>query len=522
MERTPRIACLYVPDFRLQVALSGLGGEPLGGLALVDPNDGRRLIVAASPAARLDGVRRGMTSITACALAPEITVRELEPSSLSEVHLELEDAVRGLCPHFETTGEGVIYAAFHGMERRYAEEGEGGFLDDLRLTAERLGLPARVGMASTRFCARAAAVLEGRIPGRGVAAICVEPGDERMFLARLPIELLPDAADLIDAMHKLGVRTLGRFASLPSAGIARRFREHGASLQRLAAGEDRGTLIPVDEPRAYTVRVLSDYPIERSEALLFLLKRPVERLTSELDATGCACRAVEWTLEVEGLEPQRGVTHSAGPSASAKLWNDLLKVTFERMSLKAGVLAVQLEAAEIGDRPTDQVRLAGPRAAPPGALATTLAHLVAEVGSEGFGVLRPSPAVLPELRFRVEPGDGPFPAPPLPKRERIDTWVPDCAPIGALPTGLRCVIPPVLVQPDLRRGRLVGFRFDGGFMRADRVLGPWDVSGEWWEPNPIRRRCFQVEGAGSEGEGSVAHVFLQPDTGSWFLTAWLD
>jgi len=80
----------------------------------------------------------------------------------------------------------------------------------------------------------------------------------------------------------------------------------------------------------------------------------------------------------------------------------------------------------------------------------------------------------------------------------------------------------VLVEPDLRSGRLVGFRFDGGFMRADRVLGPWDVSGEWWEPNPIRRRCFQVEGAGSEGEGSVAHVFLQPDTGSWFLTAWLD
>ncbi len=521
-DKTPRIACLYVPDFRLQVALSRLGGEPEGGLALVDPEDGRRLIVAASPAARIDGVKRGMTSVTACALAPELTVREIDPAALAEVHLEVEDAVRGLCPHFETTGEGVIYAAFHGLERHYWEEGEGGFLDDLRLATERLGLPARVGMASTRFCARAAAVMEGRVPGRGVVAISVEPGAEREFLAPLPIELLPGAADVVEAMHKLGVRTLGRFASLPSPGIARRFRERGAALQRLAGGEDRGTLIPVDEPRAYTARVLSDFPIERSEALLFLIKRPVERLTAELDATGCACRAVEWTLEIEGLEPQRGVTRSAGPSASSKLWNDLLRVTFERMTLKAGVLAVRLEAFEIGERPADQVRLTGPRAAPPGALATTLAHLAAEVGPEGFGVLRPSPAVLPERRFRAEPGDGPFPASPLSKRDRIEPWVPDRAPIGALPTGLRCVIPPVLVEPDLRRGRLVGFRFEGGFMRADRVLGPWDLSGEWWEPNPIRRRCFQVEGAGSEGEGSVAHVFLQPDTGSWFLTAWLD
>ena len=58
---SPRIACLYVPDFRLQVSLSGLGGEPEGGLALVDPEDDRRLIVAASPGARLDGVKRGMT-----------------------------------------------------------------------------------------------------------------------------------------------------------------------------------------------------------------------------------------------------------------------------------------------------------------------------------------------------------------------------------------------------------------------------------------------------------------------------
>jgi protein ImuB len=463
-----------------------------------------------------------MTSITACALAPELTVREIDPVSLASMHAELEDAVRSLCPHFESTGEGVIYAAFHGLERRYIDEGEGGFLDDLRSLSERLGLPTRVGLASTRFAARAAAVMEGRIPGRGIAAVCVDPGDEARFLARLPIELLPAATDVIDAMRKLGIHTLGRFAELPRPGIARRWGERGSALQRLAGGEDRGTLIPVIEPQAFTVRILSDYPIEKSEALLFLLRRPTERLTAELDAAGSACRALKWTLELEGIDPQHGVTRSAGPSASSKLWRDLLKVTFERMTLASGVLAVRLEAAEIGVQTIDQVRLMGPRAAPPGALATTLAHLAAEVGPEGFGVLRPDPAVRPEARFRASPGDGPFPAPRLPKRDRVDSWVPDRAPIGVLPTGLRCVIPPVLVEPDLRGGRLVGFRFEGGFMRADRVLGPWDISSEWWEPNPVRRRCFQVEGAGSEGEGSVAHVFLQPDTGSWFLTAWLD
>jgi protein ImuB len=377
-------------------------------------------------------------------------------------------------------------------------------------------------MASTRFCARAAAVLEGRIPSRAGAAICVESGEERPFLAPLPLELLPSAGEVVDSMHKLGVRTLGEFASLPASGIARRFKERGVALQRLAAGLDRSTLVPVSEQRAFSVRVLSEYPISSSEALLFLLRRPVDRLMAELAATGSSCRAIEWSLELEGAEPQTGTTWSAGPSASARLWHDLLKVAFERMALKSGVLAVRLEAEEIGEERLEQARLAGPRAAPSGALATTLAHLCAEVGPEGFGVVRPAPEVRPERRFRLVPGNAPFPASPLPKRSRTQAWVPDRAPVGALPTGLRCVIPPVLIEPDLRGGRLVGFRFEGGFLRADRVLGPWDLSGEWWEPNSIRRRCFQLEGAGSEGEGSVAHVFLQPDTGSWFLTAWLD
>ena len=78
------------------------------------------------------------------------------------------------------------------------------------------------------------------------------------------------------------------------------------------------------------------------------------------------------------------------------------------------------------------------------------------------------------------------------------------------------------VEPMIEGGRLRGIRFDGGHLHAHRVLGPWDISGEWWEPVPVRRRCFQLEGPGTEGECGIAHVFLQPDTGSWFLSGWSD
>ena len=54
-----RIACLHVPDFRLQASLGLLGEEPLGGLALVDPDADleARMVVDASKAETANQLR---------------------------------------------------------------------------------------------------------------------------------------------------------------------------------------------------------------------------------------------------------------------------------------------------------------------------------------------------------------------------------------------------------------------------------------------------------------------------------
>lgn len=506
------VACLYVPDFRLQVVLQQLGGEPEGGLALVDPEDGRRLIVAASKGARLDGVRRGMTAVAAVATAPELTVRELDRVALAEASAQLGEAVRSFTPTFETTGAGVIYASFVGLERRYAEQGEGGFIDDLREVAKGLGLPTRVGMASTRFAARAAAVMEGRVRGWR-SAIVVPPGDEAAFLAPLPIELLPDAQKLIDACRKLGVTTLGAFAQLPVAGVARRFGRDGAALHRLARGEGRSTLIPCVEAKEYTVQVHAEYPIVQAEALRFLLRRPLEQLIGQLDGQGLATRCLSWRLQLEGVDPVELQTWSASPSGSLALWTDLVKVELDRMQCGGGVLSVVLEALDVGPRPAQQERLTGPRSAPAGALSLTLAHLAAELGPAGYGALEPSPSPWPEEREAL----GAYPPARL-TAKRADHWVPDPARQGELPCALRRVTPAEVVDVELRAGRILSFRHRGGRVRARRVLGPWDVSVGWWQAGGGQaRRCFQVE-----GREEVAHLYFEPRSRLWFLAGWLD
>jgi nucleotidyltransferase/DNA polymerase involved in DNA repair len=510
----PRIACLFVPDFRLQVALSDLGDEPEGGLALVDPDDGRRLIVAASPSARLDGVKRGMSAIAAGSIAPELVVREVDVVALELAHRGLEDAIRSVTPSFETTGGGVVYAAFDGLERTYEEEGEGGFLDELRRIVRLLGLPARVGIAGTRFAARAAAVLEGKLTRYGPGPISVPTGEEVEFLAPLPLELLPDALDEIAALKKLGVRSLGGFAALPPGGVARRFGLKGTALHRLARGVDRATLVPCPEPREWAVTTTAEYPIVQTEALRFLLKEPLARLVGSLDAEGLSCGVLHWRMTIDGEDPMELITRSAAPSASLRLWMDLVKVELERLVLPAGVLSVTLEADEVAPRPSNQERLTGPRAAPPGALSLTLAHLAAELGPEDFGVLLPRAAVFAEEREELAVEGGMHPSGRRLKPNEAP--VPDVARTGELPCAFRRVEPPERVELELRRGTPVGFRHRGGWMSADRAVGPWDSSTGWWEAER-RRRTWQIE-----GRGSVAQVSFDPDRAGWFLEGWLD
>jgi len=505
------LACLYIPDFRLQVALNELGGEPPGGLGLVDAEGGRRIIVAASPSARLDGVRRGMSAVTATALAPELTVRAIDRVELTAVHRALESAVRRVTPQLETTGAGVVYASITGLALRYEEDGEGGFLDDLRDAALGLELPVRLGMASCRFVARCAAILEPP----GGPPVLVPSGGEADFLAPLSLRLLPDAATEIVALQRLGLRSLGDLAKLPSSGLARRFGPRGPQLQRLARGEDRCKLIPSPEPRRFLHRTHADFPIAQLEPLLFLLRRPLSLLLGELDGQGLAAGALGWELQLEDHPSIEGCARAASPSASMRLWSELLKFDLERNELRSGVLTVSLEAQEIAPQRPNQERMLGPRQAPPGALSRTLGHLATELGRDSFGVLRLCPALLPEEREQWALA-GAFGADGKGRGVVSEPWVASQGEGSSPPVAYRSESPPLPIDVQLgRQGiRRVAFRF--GCLDIQSTQGPWDISSSWWDA-PVRRRYFQVA-----GRGAVAWIYLEPDTRSWFLAGWLD
>src|SRR5262245_56492161 len=132
-------------------------------------------------------------------------------------------------------------------------------------------------------------------PAHPGAATLVPPGRARAFLAPFPVGVLdgPDAADLAFLLPRLGIGTLGEFASLPAADVANRFGVAGVIAHRLARGLDPRPLAPRPPAADLSVSAEFDPPARQAEPVVFGAKALAERMHDGLAARGFACVRVQ-------------------------------------------------------------------------------------------------------------------------------------------------------------------------------------------------------------------------------------
>jgi len=521
-----RIACLYIPDFAVAVALRDLPHEPEGGLAILDEFASGSQIVASSRGARLDGVRPGMSPAAALALAPEVVLLKQASLALDAAHLEIERSVRSVCPSLCSSDGGIFYLNFSGMKRRYLARGELGFLADLQLAVADVQLPVRAGMADTRFAARAAALLYAE---RGLQHILGRPGEphrvragvSREFLAPLPLSLLPRATTERHLLHRLGIRTLGQLASLHSASLRRRLGTRGLELQALARGREVTLWQSRDEAPRFQARYEGDHPVTGSRGLRGLFKEALEQVLESLRRGCLAAARMRWVLELGGCSRQGSVAIPCR-STNEQLWLRLISRSVDQVELSGPVHSVHVEALEVGPRWHRQRQLPGPRGSSSEAVSDTLERLRVELGSRGFGrtVLHTSP--MPEARQSIEPNRSklshPSPKGLFTRRVQYSTTdLVDGALPGQLPRAFRATFPPERIALELRDGRPYRLRWRDVAVMIERSLGPWDISSQWWHRFPLRRRYFQLQ-----APGLLAQVYWVPAQNNWFLSGWWD
>src|SRR5438270_5553020 len=279
------IVCVLLPRFQLTVAADDRTELLQSPGALAPGPGGTQRIGEVSLAAEAFGVHPGMSLGEALARCPRMMLVAPDPAGVADFWERLLVRLESIGAAVEPERPGLVCFDVAGLLRLH-----GGLKGVLSAARRSLRVPARYGVAPSRFAAVAAAT-RARI--RRPVIVAGGRQEARAFLSPLPVALLrarPGLAELPEALERLGVGTLGQLAGLAPAALADRFGPAGLHAHELATGGD-GALRP--RPAREFVRESLELPeagsgtqLERALGLL------IDRLLARRERRGRTLSAV--------------------------------------------------------------------------------------------------------------------------------------------------------------------------------------------------------------------------------------
>jgi len=496
-----RIASLRIPNFPLQAlrrSTPELAEAPLAIAAGPLPRD--EVICVAGEAVEL-GVRVGMTAAQARQVAPAALVRVTPEAAAAAAGEALADVAGGFSPRVQRHALGEVLLDVGGLVPRFGSEQ--GIAHELLRACRRVGLEARVGIASNIGVAGTAA--------RSGELVVVRTGEEKSFMAPLPLVLLEPPPDLAAMLARWGLTTPGELARLPRQEVALRLGQEGVALHRLACGEETTAFVPDPLREVLREGVELDFPLGALEPFLFLASGILSRLERRLELRGEGFSEVLLELHLEGGGHQEYRLKLVAPTREVPA-----VLALARLQLEASPPGAPVEGVAALVTP-GRVRLAqgslfGPAMPAPGKLSTALARLAALVGPDRVG----APAVPDTHR----PGAWDL-APFTPVEERATErqvrdstrWVGELCPAPcALAPVLRAFRPSRRAEVVAVGGRPVVARVDGAGGRVVGWAGPYRFVGLWWGDEPCTREEFDV----ATEDGSLLRVYFDRLERRWF------
>jgi nucleotidyltransferase/DNA polymerase involved in DNA repair len=369
------VAAVLTPRFELIAAL-GERAELLGEPLALAPEPGREQRVGEpSASAEAFGVVRGMQLGEALTRCPGLRLIPPDPEGVRERWGEVLDRVERLGAALESDRPGEAYFEARGLHGLH-----GGELAGVLAAARRtLGRGVRLGAAPCRFAARAVALQAGPRRSQRRPEV-VGPGEVRAFLSPLPVALLrtrPELAVLPEVLERLGLRTLGELAALPSRALAERFGPPGLLAFDLAQGRDT-PLDPRRPPEPVAERLAlpeaaSGQQLERALELL------VARLLARRERRGRSLRALAVSARFVAGGTWRAAATLRTPSADPGRIRLALAPRLAELPAPAEALGIEVES--FGPPAHDQGRLVED----PGALRRTRLGEAVRQAREGAG-----------------------------------------------------------------------------------------------------------------------------------------
>jgi DNA polymerase IV len=237
----------------------------------------------------------------------------VEPLSLDEAFLD----VRGCEPLFGPAPE---------IARRLKQR----IRDETQLIAS-------VGIAPNKFLAKLASDLS-----KPDGLLVVEETRVREFLSPLPVSRIWGVgAKGEKRLHQLGLRTIGDLAAAPRKLLVDHCGESGASIWRLAHGEDDRTVVPDRQAKSVSTETTFAHDIGDPSVLRMWLLQLVEQLGQRLRQLDIRARTIELKVRSSDFRTFiRSQTLTQATDVTETIWKTAVKMFEQRVA--ASILPLRL------------------------------------------------------------------------------------------------------------------------------------------------------------------------------------
>ena len=267
-----------------------LRGKPVvvGGSA-----EGRGVVASASYEAREFGVRSAMPMRTAQTLCPQAIRVSARFDRYREISQRVMSIFRDLTPLVEPLSLDEAYLDITAVADG-GRQPENVAAELKQRVKHELGLVISIGVATSKSIAKIASDMD-KPDGLTVVA----PGDERAFLAPLPIRDLwgvgPKTAERLIAD---GIETIGDIARQEEGWLRDRFGKHGAQMQKLALGLDDSPVVVRRETKSVSAETTFARDTGDPEMLLEVVNRLSQRVAQQLRRKQLQGRTVKLKLRL--------------------------------------------------------------------------------------------------------------------------------------------------------------------------------------------------------------------------------
>jgi nucleotidyltransferase/DNA polymerase involved in DNA repair len=266
------------PELRGQPLV--VGSDPKGG-------KGRGIVATASYEARRFGIHSAQPISTAYRLCPHALFVRPDMKRYAEVSASVIRILHGFTDLVEQVSIDEAFLDVGGSRRLFGDGAAVARSIKARIRGE-LELTASVGVAANKFVAKVASDLE-----KPDGLVIVPPGEERAFLAPLPIRRLWGVgARTEEALARAGIRRIGQLAEVPAADLERWLGATGEHLGSLARGLDDRPVVVEGSNRSIGHETTFDPDTADRGQIEATLLALVEKLTRRLRQHGVAARTI--------------------------------------------------------------------------------------------------------------------------------------------------------------------------------------------------------------------------------------